>query len=185
MVSPASCPVSAERGCSPLISFPLISFLTYTLIIKLFWAIYFPSSPGSEAWSWVNIKNGQNHWWLYPEPDTHGRHHRRTGRLWAGQSATDAGHGVFAHDSLCGHINDECSCLIADNKIIWRNYIFQHLSLETVTNSFRVAAMWAFTFNGSFTCAHRFHTSPVPCSHPGVPSCVSSPPNLASSTELL
>lgn len=63
---------------------------------------FFSSSPGSEAWSWVNIKNGQNNWWLHPEPDAHGRNYRRTGLLWAGQSVTDAGHGVFTHDWCVG-----------------------------------------------------------------------------------
>ncbi len=36
---------------------------------------------------------------------------------------------VFVYASVRGHRNDECSFLFADNKLIRRNFISQHLSL--------------------------------------------------------
>lgn len=93
--------------------------------------------PGSEAWSWINLKNGQNYWQLHPEPDPNGHNNWWTGRLRAGQSVTDAGHGAFTWDS--GGLTQKWWVQLPD----WW------------VDPSSVSILWAFILNGPFAGGHK------------------------------
>lgn len=92
----------------------------------------FSLSPGSEAWSWINLKNGQNYRQLHPEPDPNGHNNWWTGRLRAGQSVADVGHGAFTWYS--GGLTQKWWVQLPD----W------WVDLSSVS------ILWAFILNGRF-----------------------------------